>query len=310
MAPTASLVSDSVSLHQVRCFCATTRAGSFTGAAAALGLTQPAVADHIRKLERVLGVELFVRTRRGVSLTAAGAAFDTYASAVLDNLQSAVEAVADTSALRTGTLTFGLLATPEAYGVDSFASDFALAYPGLRLRLVGRNSSACSDLVRDGDLEAALVALPIDDTGLQVEPVVSNDLLVVSADAAAVRGEVTIERLAARPLVVYDAESGERDPLRRQLTEWAQQHGLRLRPRIETETMIMALRMVADGVGDTVLPQAATRTAYYPTGLHTGALVPHVQETLAIIRRRDHRLSPALTTFCDELTAHLVAHLD
>lgn len=310
MQPTASLASAFISLQQIRCFCATSRAGSFTGAATALGLTQPAVANHIRKLERVLGVELFIRTRRGVVPTAAGAAFDTYAHAVLDNLASAVEAVADTSALRTGILTFGLLATPEAYGVDTFASTFALAYPGLRLRLVGRNSSACADLVREGDLEAALVALPIDDSGLHVAPVLTNELIVVSADPAAVRGDVTIDRLAGRPLVVYDAESGERDPLRRQLTEWAQREGLRLQPRIETETMIMALRMVADGVGDTVLPRAATRTPYYAPDLHTGELVPRLQETLAIVRRRDTKLSPALTAFTSELEAHLVGHLD
>lgn len=301
MQPTASFVS----LHQVRCFCATVRTGSFTGAAATLGLTQPAVATHIRKLERLLGVELFARTRRGVVPTSAGEAFGSYAHAVLDMLDHAVAAVADTSALRIGTLTFGLLATPEAYGIDTFAANFARDHPGLQLRLVGRNSSACADLVRDGELEAAIVALPVDDTGLLVTPVVSHDLVVVSADPAAVAGDVTIDRLVQRPLVVYDAESGERDPLRHQLTEWAQQHGLRLRPRIETETMIMALRMVADGVGDTVLPRAATRASYYPEGLHTGRLVPPLSETLAIIRRRHARPSPAVAAFSSELHSFL-----
>lgn len=298
-----------VSLQQLRCFCAAERTGSFTAAATELDLTQPAVAAHIRKLERLLGVELFVRARRGVSPTTAGSAFATYAHAVLGTLDSGVAAVADTTGLRAGTLTFGLLATPEIWRIDQFASDFARSHPGLHLRFVGRNSSICARMVRDGDIEAALVALPIDDTGLHVTPVATDDLVVVSSDPTAVEGEVTIERLARRPLVVYDAESGDRDPLRRQLADIAQQHGLNLRPHIETETMIMALRLVADGAGDTVLPRAATRATYFPNDLHVGRLVPHLTEPLAIIRRPHTRPSPAITEFTDQLTTHLVAEL-
>ena len=96
----------------------------------------------------------------------------------------------------------------------------------------------------------------------------------VSADPRRTQGAVTIEMLAERPLVVFDAESGERDPLRRQLAERAQERGLRLVPRVETQTMVLALRFVADGVGDTLLPRAHTRAPYYPKGLSTAPLEP------------------------------------
>jgi DNA-binding transcriptional LysR family regulator len=66
---------------------------------------------------------------------------------------------------------------------------------------------------------------------------------------------VRIEDVVGRPLVTYDAESGDRDPLRRQLQQRAQELGRRLEPRMETETMVMALRLVADGVGDTFVPR-------------------------------------------------------
>jgi len=305
MEPTAEFVS----LHQIRCFCATVDTGSFTAAAERLGLTQPAVAGHIRKLERLLGVDLFSRAARGVDLTIAGQAFAAYAPTVLDSLAQAVGAVDDTIELRSGTLAVGLSATPEAYGIDALASDFALRYPGIQLRLVGRNSSESADRVRSGELEAALVSLPVDDDQLDVRPIVDDEVVFVSADPRIAGRPIAIDELANRALVVYDAESGERDPLRRQLGERAQQQGLRLEPRIETETMIMALRMVADGVGDTYLPRAHTRAPYYPPNVHATTFRPPLHETLAIVQRQNARLSPAVTEFTAELADHLRVHV-
>ena len=64
-----------VSLQQLRCFCAAAELGSFTAAADHLRVSQPAVAEQIRKLEATLGADLFVRAGRGVVPTDAGQAF-------------------------------------------------------------------------------------------------------------------------------------------------------------------------------------------------------------------------------------------
>ena len=69
-----------LSLQQVRCFCAAAELGSFTAAAEPLRVSQPAVAEQIRKLEQALGCALFVRAGRGVVLTDAGRAFATHAT--------------------------------------------------------------------------------------------------------------------------------------------------------------------------------------------------------------------------------------
>ena len=92
----------------------------------------------------------------------------------------------------------------------------------------------------------------------------------MSADPPSARAApATIEQLAATPLVFYDAESADHDPIRRQLAERAQALGVRLRPRVEVELKDIALRLVAAGVGDTYLPSAYTRAPYFPAGLHT-----------------------------------------
>jgi DNA-binding transcriptional LysR family regulator len=294
-----------VSLQQIRCVLATVRAGSFTGAAELLDVSQPAVAEQIRNLERLLGIELFVRAGRGVRLTAAGTAFAESAPAVLGALDDAVDSVDAVRALRTGILAFGLFATPEAYAVDRVASAFARSHPGISLRLVGQNSSVAADRVREGELEAALVVLPIDDDGLDVRPFVRDEVVYVSSDPRHTREQVTIERLTRRPLILYEAESGDRDPLRRQLKERAQELGLELSARVETETMVMALQLVADGVGDTYVPRAHTAMPYFPRGLTTTTFRPVVHETFAIVTRRGTRPSPATAAFIADLKVHM-----
>ena len=296
-----------VTLQQVRCFLATVRAGSFTGASDLLEVSQPAVAEQIRNLERALGTDLFVRTGRGVRLSAAGSAFAEHAPAALQALEDAVDTVDGVATLQTGTLGFGLFSTPEAYRIDRLASDFGRRHPGVSLRLLGRNSSVAADRVRSGELEAAMVALPIDDAGLDVRPFIRDRVVYVSADPGQTREPATMERLTGRPLVLYDAESGDRDPLRRQLKERAQELGLQLKARIEVETMVMALRLVADGLGDTYVPRAHTEASYFPAGLSVAEFEPTVYETFAIATRRGARLSPATRAFIAELEAHMRA---
>lgn len=283
------------------------RTGSFTAAADLLDVSQPAVAEQVRNLEHLLGTDLFVRAGRGVRLTEAGAAFAERAPAVIHALDDAVDSVTAVRALQNGTLAFGLFSTPEAYAIDQLASAFARRYPGITLRLVGQNSSAAADLVREGDLEAALVTLPIDDHGLEIRPFVRDEVVYVSADPAHTRTPASIEVLTRRALVLYDAESGDRDPLRRQLKERAQELGLELVARVETETMVMALRLVADGVGDTYVPRAHTLASYFPTGLTTVAFDPIVYETFAIVVRRGTRPSPATDAFIADLKVHMTA---
>ena len=99
--------------------------------------------------------------------------------------------------------------------------------------------------------------LPIDDDRLDVRPVVRDELLYVSADPERTRRPATIERLASAPLIFYDAESADSDPIRRLLAERAQAHGLRLRPRVEVEMAELALSLVAAG--------SATPTSPCPT---------------------------------------------
>jgi DNA-binding transcriptional LysR family regulator len=299
-----------LSLQQVRCFCAALELGSFTAAAEALRVSQPAVAEQIRKLEQLLGVDLFVRAGRGVLPTEAARAFAPHATRSLRALEDATGSVGELTSLHTGTVSLGVFSGPVAWRLEALAASFLGEHPNLALRLIGRNSSAIVQRVRAGELEAGLVLLPIDDDKLDVRPIVRDEVLYVSADLRRTREPVTIEHLTSVPLVFYDAESADEDPIRRQLAERAQAHGVRLQPRVEVELIDIALRLVASGVGDTYLPSAYTRAPYYPEGLSTASFQPALYDTFAIITRSGARLSPGVRELLAALEVHMRAVAD
>jgi DNA-binding transcriptional LysR family regulator len=296
-----------LSLQQIRCFCAALELGSFTAAGEALRVSQPAVAEQIRKLEQALGADLFVRAGRGVVATEAGRAFAEHAARSLRAVEDAAESVGELSAIRSGTIALGIFAEPSAWRIEEVAIAFMRRHPGVSVRLVGRNSSVVADRVRRGELEAGVIVLPIDAGKLDVRPLVRDEVLYISADPARTRRPATIERLAAAPLVFYDAESAEDDPIRRQLAERAQALGVHLQPKVEVELKDVALRLVAAGVGDTYLPSAYTHAAYYPAGLTTTSFRPALHDTFAVVTRPGARLSAGVRELLGDVEEHMRA---
>src|SRR5688572_167071 len=97
-----------VSLQQIRCFCAAIDLGSFSAAAESLRVSQPAVAEQVRKLEHLLGTDLFVRGARGVLPTEAGQAFAVHATRTLQTLDDATSSVDQLASLQSGTVALGV----------------------------------------------------------------------------------------------------------------------------------------------------------------------------------------------------------
>jgi DNA-binding transcriptional LysR family regulator len=296
-----------LSLQQIRCFCSALELGSFTAAAHALGVSQPAVAEQVRKLEQALGADLFVRAGRGVVANEAGRAFAEHATRSLRALEDAAGSVGELSALRGGTVAVGIFGEPSAWRVDEYAAAFLRRHPDVSVRLVGLNSSSIAGRVRRGELEAGVVLLPIDDDKLDVRPIVRDEVLYVSASRERTREPATIERVAKASLIFYDAESADDDPIRRQLAERAQALGVQLQPKVEVELKDIALRLVSAGLGDTYLPGAFTRAPYFPAGLHTVPFSPALHDTFAIITRPGTRLSPGVRELVTGLESHMRA---
>ena len=135
-------------------------------------MAQPSLSDQIRRLEAELGVALFTRAGRRLVLTEAGRTLRPHAER--DARARPRRRPTRSSEVRTlagGTVSFGTFGSAHHYLLGGLVQDFRRRHPDVRVRVVGQNSVEVADAVRDGQLEAGLVALPIDDSGLDVRPV-------------------------------------------------------------------------------------------------------------------------------------------
>ena len=224
-----------MTLQQLRYFLTAADKGSFSAAAESLLMAQPSLSDQIRKLEAELGVALFTRAGRRLVLTEAGRMLRPHAERTLAAAEEAVESVKEVRTLTGGTVSFGTFGSAHHYLLGGLVQDFRRRHPDVRVRVVGQNSAEVADAVREGTLEAGLVALPIDDGGLEVRSSIREENHYVSASPQRTAKPKTIEDLAAAALILYDARWGPVDPMRRQLAERAQRAGVRLEPEIEVE---------------------------------------------------------------------------
>ena len=151
-----------LSLQQLRCVCAAVELGSFTAAADALRVSQPAVAEQIRKLEHALGTDLFVRAGRGVVPTDAGRAFADHAAR---SLRAVEDAAGSVTAIQSGTVSLGVFGEPSAWRMDEVVAAFMRRHPDVSVRLVGHNSSVVVERIRRGELSPVEVidAVPPED---------------------------------------------------------------------------------------------------------------------------------------------------
>jgi DNA-binding transcriptional LysR family regulator len=296
-----------MTIQQLKYFLAAFDHGSFSAAADTLHLAQPSLSDQVRRLEAELGVRLFERVGRGLVPTQAGEALRPRAEAVLAAADGARDAVAEVRELRGGVASFGAWSNAQFYGVTDMIVELRRRYPAMRLRMLGLNSSDTAELVRSGKLEIGMVALPIDDRGLDLRNMFTDEIVYVSTDPKALRGAVTIERVAARPLVLSDATWGNRDPVRRQLAERAQRAGVTVEAEVEVESEEAALTVVAAGIGDAfvargVMIALATRL---PKTLGWAPLAEPMHDVNAFITRRGAPLTPAARAFVEVADARL-----
>jgi len=288
-----------MTLQQLQYFLAAVEHGSFSAAAESLHMAQPSLSEQVRHLEGELGVALFHRVGRGVRLTEAGGALRPHAERVLAETDAARNAVADVRELRGGTAAFGTFGSARHYLTVDLVADFRRRHPGVGIRLVGQNSAEVVELVKEGGLEAGAVALPIDDRGLEVRPVLQDELVYVSTNRARLRGAMTIEKLAQAPLILSQASWGALDPTRRQLADLAQRAGVSFAPQIDVEEPEAAVDLAARGLGDTIVGRGMLLDLGRRLSRRLGwvPFATPMYDTFAFVWRRGAHLSPATRAF-------------
>ena len=280
-----------MTLQQLLYFRTAAELGSFNAAARTLHCTQPAVSDQVRRLEEELGVSLFARTGRGLTLTAAGRTFLGHAQRVTDAAHDAQTSVGRRSEQGRRMVTLGTFRNAPYYDIADLAARFAQRTPTASCGCAGRTRYDVARAVQEGELEAGLVVLPVDDSLLDVRALFRDEVLFVSADRALTRHPATIATVAASPLILYDISYGFNDPTRRQLAARAQEAGVTIDPRMEVEHVETALQLCARGLGNTMVARAVLSGSPVLDTLTAVGFAEPFYDFFALVTRRGVQLS-------------------
>jgi LysR family transcriptional regulator, low CO2-responsive transcriptional regulator len=201
-----------ITFRQIRVFTEVARRLSFVRAAEALHLTPPAVTMQVKELEASLGLPLFDRQGRSVSLTTTGEYFLVYARRLLSTLKDAEDAMARFKRVETGVLNIGLVSTAK-YFVPRLLARFREEHAGVEVRLqVAGNREQLVALLHAGEVDLAIMGRPPKELATRAEPFAAHPLVFVGPPGhpLVAAEHVGPEALANHPLIVREQGSGTR----------------------------------------------------------------------------------------------------
>ncbi len=232
--------------------------GSFSQAAEELGVSQPAVSFQIRALEKRLGHRLLDRNGRRVTLTDAGRMVDGYARRILALESDLQRAINDLSDHMAGPLVTGSSTGPGELVLPRLLGGFKQQNPDVEISLVVQDTQTVCDRVLDDDLELGVVGAARPHRGLIFEPFIRDELVVICPPnhALAQRTRLTLEQLAAQPMILQQRGSG----VRAVLESAFRASGVRMRDldvTLELGLQQSVRAAVLDGLGITVISRLA-----------------------------------------------------
>jgi DNA-binding transcriptional LysR family regulator len=270
--------------------------GSFTKAAAAMGVSQPSLSDGIRRLEAELEVRLFHRLGRTVELTDAGHAFVGPARQLTRDRDAVLESVAGVRGLDVGTLDFVALSTLAADPLGRLVGSFRKAYPGIAVRIAAPDDVGAVDaMVLDGRCELGLTELPPRRPELVSVLLERQEIVAVCPPRTRlpVPGRLPVAKLRAMPLVTTPRGLSTRDLLDRAMAS----AGIEPVIAVETSQREAIAPLVLAGAGTSFLP-AGLAESLGRQGAVVARLVPMLTRTIGLVHR-PAPLSPAARAFVE-----------
>lgn len=276
--------------RQLRYFVAVVEAGSISRAAAAVHVAQPALSQQIADLEERIGIDLLLRTPRGVKPTPAGEAFFKEASAILQRMNQLPSLLREATGQVQGTVRLGLVASLAPALVGRVFEHFRSELPGVNLVCSDGNSEILSARVQAHAIDLAL-AFEDELVAAHVrKPVFMQRLFLIGSDVAKIsKLSVSLQEIAKLPLVLPSKPGNRRQIIDRAFSA----HKIAPNIVMETEDFASEMSAVRAGIGNTVM-----NIGELPEGGFEGLPEPHPVEpalymTCSVISSSDSALSIA-----------------
>ena len=287
-----------LNFHQLHIFQMVATHLSFSRAAEAMEITQPAVSIQVQELEKFLGITLFHRRPRGLRITEAGDAVLAYSQQIFALSSQLVDTVQEMEDLQTGHLVLGASTTPGEYVLPLMVGRFRQVYPGIHVELVIGNTRTIIQRILDRDMDLGMVGDHVEEHSNELEMVDFQDdeIVMVAAPShpAASMVNPTVEQIVDHGLIMREEGSATRLSAERLLRE------LGVVPKIAIELgSNQAVKQAASACGGIGIISRLGITAELKANMLTVLDVQgwECRRPLTLIQPKDRYLSPSQRAF-------------
>jgi DNA-binding transcriptional LysR family regulator len=288
-----------IDLRQMRAFDKVAETGSFTRAARALNLSQPALTVQIRKLEEALGLRLFDRNTRSVSATRAGRELAPVLRRALRELDAIVAEAREQSAARQGTVRLAALPSFASGVLPEIIARFRQDTPGIAFMIRDVIASGVAALVREEQVDLGIMGGTIADRDIAILHKTQDHMHAVYPDGHPIGGlkRIDVTALARHPLILMDPATSVRAVVD------AAFRAQGLSPQVAAEAIYMstAVGMARAGMGVAILPGSAMEVRAERTLRSRRLDGPGFVRSIAVIKRAGRTLPPASESFARAL---------
>lgn len=279
------------SIRQLDAFVAVAQSRSLAEASERIHLSQPAISIALRKLEETVGGALFSRSTRQLTLTPEGEAFLPVAIRLLHDWTDAFEDLDELFSKKRGKVSVAALPTLAAGLLPGVIAAFHVRYPRINFALHDVLAEQVNMMVREGRADLGLSVPPFNSEDLAFEPVLEDRYVAVCplGHPLLERPLVTWHQLAGHPFIGINRLSSSRQDIDRIMADVGQPLDI----ICDASQIATVGRMVAAGVGISVLPQLSFRQIATHGIDYRPLISPDVSRPLGIIQRRRHALSTA-----------------
>jgi DNA-binding transcriptional LysR family regulator len=247
-----------MNIDQIKAFHKVASTGSFTRAARELLVTQPAVSQEIKALEVSLGIKLFDRSGKNVRMTAEGEVLLSYALRLFALHEEMESLFRQSRNLQHGQIKLGSTALMGTYFLPKIIGRFNRRYPGIEVDLQMGNSDQVMHLALEGLVDLGFSGMTTNHARLESILIHQEKLIMVASPRHPLSArKISLDDISETPFIWR--EKGTQT--RKLIEKWflRQLHGHYPRKSIELQNMEAAKRMVEEGYGITVVPEAAVR---------------------------------------------------
>ncbi|MCS5669821.1 MAG: LysR family transcriptional regulator [Dehalococcoidia bacterium] len=296
--------SGQLNFHQLYIFQTVASHLSFSRAAEAMEITQPAVSIQVQELEKFLGVTLFHRRSRGLRITEAGEAVLAYSLQIFALSSQLMETVQEMEDLQSGRLVLGASSTPGEYVLPMIVGRFRQIYPGIRVELAIGNTRTIVQRILDREMALGMVGDHVEEHSSELEIVDFQDdeIVLVAAPSHLAAGSVrpSAEQMMELGLIAREEGSATRSAAERQFRE------LGFTPRVAFELgSNQAVKQAAMAGGGIGIISRLGITAEVAAGMLVVLDVVgwDCRRPLTLIQTKDRYLSPSQRAFREFLMA-------